>query len=126
DPGWLTGYRRYSQRNARPSRASDPGVFGAYRGWVGHIGHQGIRRNLAEQPGLEVLHGPPQFGPGIHHKGSICRDRFADGPATQDQKLQGRTSRVWAAITADLEPAAAAEYHQLTIMYRSGLGTDAP
>ncbi len=42
--------------------ASDPGSLGAYRGWVGHVGHQGISRNLTEQPGLEVLQGLPQFG----------------------------------------------------------------
>jgi hypothetical protein len=70
--------------------ASDPGIFGAYRGWVGHVGHQGISRDLTEQPGLEVLQRLPQFGPSIHHEGPIGRDWFANGQATQDKQLQGR------------------------------------
>jgi hypothetical protein len=41
---------------------SDPGFLGAYRGWVGDVRHQRIRWDLTEQPGLEVLQGPPQFG----------------------------------------------------------------
>src|ERR1700759_5702096 len=79
--------------------ASDPSVFGTYRGRIGHVGHQCIRRNLTEQPGLEVLHGLPQFGSRVHHEGPICLHRLADGSATEDQKLQGRTSRVLAVIT---------------------------
>jgi hypothetical protein len=117
-------YTNDDQREA--AEASDPGFFGAYRGWVGDVGHQGVRRNLTEQPGLEVLQGLPQFGFSVHHKGAVRRDWFANGPAPQDKQFQGRTSRVLEVITADLEPVAAAEHHQLTVTYRSPLGTHAP
>ena len=96
------------KRQREAVETSDPGLFGAYRGWVGHVGHQGISRNLTEQPGLEILQGLPQFGPSVHHKGPIRRDRFANGPATQDKQLQGRTLRALAVIAADLEPVASA------------------
>jgi hypothetical protein len=116
DPRW--------QREA--VEASDPGLFGAHRGWVGHVGHQRIGRNLTEQTGLEVLQGLPQFASSVHHKGPICRDRFANGLATQDKQLQGRTLRVLVVITADLEPVAAAEHHQLTVTGWCPFGTHAP
>ena len=73
------------KRQREAVEASDPGFFGAYRGWVGYVGHQGIGRNLTEQPGLEVLQGLPKFGLGVHHKGPIRRDRFANGLATQNK-----------------------------------------
>src|SRR5260370_31492741 len=88
------------KRQREAVEPSDSGIFGAYRGWVGHVGHQGISRNLTEQPGLEVLQGLPQFGSTVHHKGPICRDSFADGLAAQDEQLQGRTLRVLVVITA--------------------------
>src|SRR6478752_8696089 len=44
----------------RDHRASEPGPLGAYRGRVGHVGHQGVRRNLTEPPSLEVLEGLSQ------------------------------------------------------------------
>jgi hypothetical protein len=54
-------YTNDDQREA--VETSDPCLFGAYRGWVGHVGHQGISRNLTEQPGLEVLQGPAPVRP---------------------------------------------------------------
>jgi hypothetical protein len=39
-------YTTDDQREA--AEASDPGFFGAYRGWVGDVGHQGVRGNLTE------------------------------------------------------------------------------
>src|SRR6202045_5557530 len=100
------------KRQREAVEASDPGIFRAYRGWVGHVRHQRISRNLTEQPGLEVLPRLPTFGSSVHHKGSIGRDRFANGPATQDEQLQGRTLRDLGVITSDLEPVAAAEHRQ--------------
>ena len=50
------------KRQREAIEASDPGLLGPYRCWVGDVGHQGIRRNLTEQPGLEVFQGLPQFG----------------------------------------------------------------
>src|SRR4029077_10821204 len=115
-----------SQFAKRAIGSSDPGVLGAYRRRVGYVGHQSISRNLTEQSGLEVFHGLPQFGGGVHHEGPIRRDRFANGLSTQDEQLHGRSSRVLEIITSDLEPLAAAEHHQLTVMYRSPFGTHAP
>jgi hypothetical protein len=52
-------YTTGDQREA--VEASDPGFFGAYRGWVRDVGHQGVRWDLTEQPGLEVREGLAQF-----------------------------------------------------------------
>ena len=69
-------------------RGSDPGVLGAHRVGVGHVGHQGVGRDGPQPAGLEVLERLPDFVLGVHHEGAVVLDGLPDGLAPEDQRLE--------------------------------------
>ena len=79
------------------------------------MGHERIRGDRAEPPGLEVLERLLQLGSGVHHERPVGRDRLADGLAAQEKHLQCLTARVLAVARADLDPIAGPEHHQLAV-----------